>query len=79
MSEKLCAICGGKKEAKTVTLEHRWGEKFVIFEDVSTEVCSECGEVWLSPEVAKEMDRKLIENKQPDKYVSVPIWSLARI
>lgn len=78
MSETLCAICGGRKETKQVTLEHHWGEKLVIFEGVPAQVCRDCGEIWLSPEVAKEMDKKLVESRQPDKFVTVPVWSLAR-
>lgn len=72
-----CAVCGGDTEKKSITIDERYNGQLVIFEDVETEVCSSCGEIWLSSKVLKKMD-ELREQKQPIGKLEVPVWSLKK-
>src|SRR5580698_4002771 len=49
----ICPQCGGSFEAKTVTHQQTWGDELYEFENVPALVCAQCGEVWLSAEVAQ--------------------------
>ncbi|MGQ9626165.1 MAG: type II toxin-antitoxin system MqsA family antitoxin [Anaerolineae bacterium] len=72
-----CYFCKGRIEKRTIRHIHRWGEKIIIFDDVPAEVCTQCGEVYLSPEVLKEIDRFTLEAREPELTITVPVFSLA--
>ncbi len=76
--KKQCAICGGIKENRIQTIDRHWGDKLLIFEDVPVEVCTECGEVWLSPETVEAMEKVVKSNQIPEKTISVPAWSIKK-
>lgn len=49
---KKCILCGGKVVQKEIVECHEWGgEYLVVFTDVPAEVCSFCGESYMSGDV----------------------------
>jgi len=52
-----CPLCGGeKKEGSTIhTVDLGFG--IVIVKDVPAKVCSQCGEVWISSDVASKLEK----------------------
>ena len=73
---KTCYFCKGKIINKRVRHVHHWGDEIVIFENVPAEVCTQCGEVYFSPEVLGMMDKATLGRTPPDKSISVPVFSL---
>jgi len=73
---KTCYFCKGRLAHKRIRHVHRWGNRIVIFDDVPAEVCQQCGEVYLSPEVLQLMDEMTLQDYQPKAVLSVPVFSL---
>jgi YgiT-type zinc finger domain-containing protein len=73
-----CALCGGEFKEKIIIFDQPWGDELYRFENVPAKVCSQCGEIWLSAEVAEEMDRIIEKHEKPIKYERVPVYSLKK-
>ncbi len=73
---KTCYFCQGKVVNKRIRHVHHWGDEIVIFENAPAEVCTQCGEVYLSPEMLEMMDKVTLERTPPDKSIAVPVFSL---
>jgi YgiT-type zinc finger domain-containing protein len=69
-----CFYCGGAVEERLMPRELRWQGVLFIFENVPMGVCIQCGEKVLKPEVAKAIDRVLLEKKKPNRTIQVPVY-----
>lgn len=69
-----CFYCGGAVKEKLMPRELRWEGQLLVFEDVPMGVCTQCGEKFLTPAVAKAIDRILQEKKKPTKTMKVPVY-----
>ena len=69
-----CFYCGGVVEERLMPREIRWQGQLFIFEYVPMGVCTQCGEKFLKPEVAKAIDRVLQGKKKPTRIVQVPVY-----
>ena len=69
-----CYYCGGVVEEKVVPRELRWQGHLFVIEDVPMGVCNQCGEKFLKPDVAKDIDRILEEKERPQKTIQVPVY-----
>ena len=70
-----CFYCGGEVEEQYMPRELRWQDKWYILEDVPVDVCQQCGEKFLKPEVAKTIDRILQGGKAPLRTLEVPVYA----
>ncbi len=73
-----CDRCGGGLRSGTTTLEIWRGEELVVVRDVPADVCEQCGEAYISPEVSDELDVLLSEPGPPERILSVPAYSAKR-
>ncbi|MBE7535493.1 MAG: type II toxin-antitoxin system MqsA family antitoxin [Anaerolineales bacterium] len=69
-----CYFCGGVVEERLVPREIRWKGELLVFENVPMGVCTQCGEKFLRPEVAKTIDAALESAKQPIRILQVPVF-----
>jgi YgiT-type zinc finger domain-containing protein len=69
-----CFYCGGVVKERLKPRELRWEGELFIVENVPMGVCTQCGEKFLVPEVAKSIDRILQEKKKPKKTIRVPVY-----
>lgn len=74
---KECYFCKGKVIKKKIRHVHHWNKEIVIFENVPAEVCTQCGEMYFSPDVLEMMDNAMLEHTTPDKSIEVPVYSLS--
>ncbi|KFI35297.1 hypothetical protein HX99_06220 [Peptococcaceae bacterium SCADC1_2_3] len=72
----ICAKCGGSLEVKNIELDRRLQGHLVIFVNVPSKVCTQCGEVWLSSKIVREMDIAINEKRRIVRVESVPVFSL---
>lgn len=72
-----CFYCGGEVVERRVPREIRWKGQLLVFEDVPMGVCSQCGEKFLLPEVAKSIDHILQVQMKPAKVIQVPVYEYA--
>ena len=73
---KTCPFCKGKVRESCIDHVHRWGSEMYLFEDVTAEVCSQCGEVFLAPVMLELMDEYVKKGLQSDKTVTIPVIKL---
>lgn len=69
-----CFFCGGVVKEQYIAREIRWKGRLFIIEHVPVGVCTQCGEKVIKPEVAKEIDLMLHEERQPSKMIQVPVY-----
>ena len=72
-----CLFCRGPVQESRIRHVHRWGEGIVVFEHVPAEVCQQCGEVYLDPNVLEAIDVITSSEAEPEAILSVPVYSLA--
>ena len=68
-----CSFCGGEVKEEKVELDYRYKGGLYIFQNVPAGVCRQCGEKYLTAEVAKEIEHKIQTKEQWDKTIAVPI------
>ena len=76
-NNQLCAVCGGKLEATTITHEVKRDSNRYVFQNVPANVCTACGEIWIDEEVLQVIDR-LIESGVPVRKVETPVYDFPR-
>jgi YgiT-type zinc finger domain-containing protein len=69
-----CFYCGGSVEQRLMPRELRWEGQLFIIENVPMGVCTQCGEKFLMPEVAKGIDRIVQKKRKPTKTIQVPVY-----
>lgn len=63
---KKCVLCGGKIREEKRSYDLRIGDDVYRIKEVPMEVCSKCGEEYLTPETSRKIDRvkeKIRKNK----------------
>jgi len=68
-----CSFCGGPVKEKKVELDYRYRGKLYIFQDVPTGVCRQCGEKYLTADVAKVIERRIRNKEKWQRTVAVPV------
>lgn len=67
-----CIYCGGQVRECTATREVRWQGGLFLVEQVPMGVCSQCGERFLKPDVAKTID-KLLQTRKATRTALIPV------
>jgi YgiT-type zinc finger domain-containing protein len=55
MSE--CPMCGGKRGSGKTTYSVDLGTGVVVVRNVPAEICMQCGEEWIGPDVANALEQ----------------------
>lgn len=55
---KKCYFCKGKIVEKKIAHLHSWQNKLILFKQTPAEVCKQCGETYLKPEVIEAFRKK---------------------
>ena len=75
-----CDLCGGELMPGKTTLEICRGGELIVIKDVAADVCQQCAEAYLSPQVSERLDDFLSKHHryQPERYIPVPQYSAAQ-
>lgn len=68
-----CSFYGGEVKEERVELDYRYKEKLYIFQNVPSGVCQQCGEKYLTAEVAKKIEFKIQTKGKWEKTLAVPV------
>ncbi|MCK4798650.1 MAG: YgiT-type zinc finger protein [Spirochaetes bacterium] len=74
-----CDLCGGKLQDKKVTYSIEYNNRLHIVEHVPVKECMQCGERLYSPEIVKNIQNAVWQNKKPDKIIKTPVIEYASI
>ncbi|MBI4319761.1 MAG: type II toxin-antitoxin system MqsA family antitoxin [Chloroflexi bacterium] len=72
-----CPICGGELKDTTITRPQEYEGKIIILENLPAEVCAQCGEVFLHPDVLERVQAIVWSKVTPKRMTSVPVFDLA--
>ena len=72
-----CSFCGGEVKGEKVELDYRYEGKLCIFQNVMAGVCQQCGEKYLTGEVAEEIEQRIQTEDKWTKTVAVPVQVLS--
>ncbi|MBW4461515.1 MAG: type II toxin-antitoxin system MqsA family antitoxin [Nodosilinea sp. WJT8-NPBG4] len=81
MRDIKCNTCGsaGYEERRVTYLYSHQGQ-YLIVPNTPVEICSDCGTVYYSAEVLKNIERQFFairnNTEMPDQYLQVPVKSL---
>ncbi len=70
MNEQRCMYCGGHLELRHVNRLQQYQDRWVIIENLSALVCTQCGERYYTPE-AHDLVVELITGKRPPERTEV--------
>ncbi len=76
---KKCPLCGGELEEKTLTHPQEYEGRIVILENVHAEVCHQCGEVFIRPDVLEKMQQAVWSELRPRRTARIPVYDLAKV
>lgn len=76
---KTCPLCGGELEEKIVTHPQEYKGKIIILENVPAELCRQCGEVLLRPDILERVQEVVWSEVAPKRTASVPMYDLAQV
>ena len=61
MNKRKCPICGGSLEEGTTTYTADLEFGLVVVRKVPAKVCSQCGEYWIKPDIASDLEETITE------------------
>ena len=74
---KTCLFCKGHVKRKKIEHIYQWQGKRYLFKNVLSEICEQCGEVFLLPQSLKAMDESIRKPKKVKSEIRIPVFSLA--
>ena len=74
-----CAFCKGETEDRMIRYIQEYNGRVVIIENVPAEVCSQCGEQLLRPEVAEKLQKIVWGKAAHPKIVKVDSYDFAEV
>jgi YgiT-type zinc finger domain-containing protein len=74
---KRCPLCGGELKERKITHPQEYNGKIIILENLPAEVCLQCGEVLLSPDILERVQELVWSKTAPKRRTSVPVYDLA--
>jgi YgiT-type zinc finger domain-containing protein len=73
----ICEFCNGNTHTKTVTRQHWLKGKLYIIENVTAEVCAECGERYFHATTLDQIDRLLATEHTVKQILAVEVVALS--
>ncbi|MBI3922349.1 MAG: YgiT-type zinc finger protein [Armatimonadetes bacterium] len=73
LTDSECAECGGVTQPQRMSLDEWWGDALFLFENVPVRACRDCGEVYVSSEVAKQLETEMRTKSHCTRRVSIPV------
>lgn len=74
-----CDFCSGELIPKITSIDYKFKDFWILIEDVPAEVCNQCGEKYLSAEVAKKIEEIVRKRPISDKFIKVPVLNWKRV
>ena len=74
---KTCPFCKGDIEIRRVDHMHKWADEFYLVENIQTEVCKQCGEIFFLPGTLKMIDKYVKEKRDSQRTIKVPVIEMS--
>ena len=77
MKMERCYFCRGPIVQRRIEHLHRWEGRIFLIKDLLADVCKQCGEAYLSPDVLERIGQAVRKSEMATEFITVPILSLA--
>jgi YgiT-type zinc finger domain-containing protein len=77
LSEQKCLYCQGHLIPQTVTRIQEYQGRWIVIENLPTLVCSQCGEVFYTPQAHDLVVRLITGQDAPVRTETVPVYDAA--
>lgn len=74
-----CMFCKGDLESKLIRYVQEYKGRVIIIENVLAEVCRQCHEPLLRPDVVEKIQRIVWEQPTPKRQDTVPVYDLSEV
>ena len=74
-----CSVCRGEVEERLIRYIQELDGRVIIIENVPAEVCAQCGERLLRPEIAFKIEKLVKDAPVPHKKTEVSVYDLAEV
>jgi YgiT-type zinc finger domain-containing protein len=74
-----CAVCKGETSEQLIRYVQDFEGRVVIVENVPADVCAQCGEKYVRPDVAEKIQRLVWERPAPKTRTEVSVYDLAEV
>lgn len=74
-----CYFCKGRLMKKKITHLHAWQGKLILFKQTPAEVCKQCGETYLKPDVVEAFDKATLHLERIKQTIRVPVMSFPQL
>ncbi|MFH1777119.1 MAG: YgiT-type zinc finger protein [Candidatus Omnitrophota bacterium] len=76
---KKCYFCKGEIIEKEISHVHAWEDKLILFKQTPAEVCKQCGEIYIRPEVASAFDNATEHSEKIKQTIQIPVIPYAEL
>ena len=74
----ICEICGiGAREERLIRYSLSIDDGLVVVDHVPAQVCSQCGEITLRPEVVDALQKTIWRKRKPNRMIETPVYEFA--
>jgi len=70
-SDDTCPLCGGTKRSGSTTFTAELGFGVVVVRNVPATICSQCGEDWISDDIALRIEQIVQDAREKHSQVEV--------
>lgn len=74
-----CPLCRAETEERLITYVQEFEGRVAIIENVPAEVCGQCGERVLKPDVVRRIQKIVWEAPAAPRTAEVPVYDLANV
>jgi YgiT-type zinc finger domain-containing protein len=71
MKEDICPMCGGIKNDSNTSFTVDFTTGVVVVRDVPAKVCNQCGEEWISDEIASKLEEIVSIAKKQNQEIFI--------
>ncbi|MBI4902764.1 MAG: type II toxin-antitoxin system MqsA family antitoxin [Acidobacteria bacterium] len=73
-----CDVCGrAEREHRLIRYNFSQGDRLVVVDHVPAEVCPNCGEVSLRPDVVERLQDTVWQRRTPVRLIETPIYEFS--
>jgi YgiT-type zinc finger domain-containing protein len=72
-----CYFCRGPVVVRRIGHLHRREGRIFLITDLLADLCEQCGETYLTPEVLERIDHAVRQSGTATEFIQVPVLSLA--
>ncbi|MBI3209510.1 MAG: type II toxin-antitoxin system MqsA family antitoxin [Candidatus Solibacter usitatus] len=70
-----CEVCGrAERERRLIRYSFSQGDHLTVVDHVPAEVCPNCGEVSLSPDVVERLQQTVWQQRAPARLIETPVY-----